>query len=61
MNFDDAFIDRHLDTVLRAAGSGLRYYSMQKTLDDMREAMRNAMEAVVVDQTNPAARTECRP
>lgn len=36
-------IDKHLDAVLRASGSALRYFSMPKTLDDMREAMRVAM------------------
>ena len=38
-------VDQHLDAVLRAAGSGLRYYSMQKTLDEMRAAMGAAMRA----------------
>lgn len=36
-------VDKHLDAVLRASGSALRHYSMQKTLDDMRAAMREAM------------------
>ena len=36
-------IDRHLDAVLRASGSALRHYTMQKSLDDMRAAMRDAM------------------
>jgi hypothetical protein len=49
MNFSEALVDQHLDAVLRAAGSGLRYYSMQKTLDEMRAAMRKAMEAAVKD------------
>lgn len=40
----DAEIDKHLDAVLRAAGSALRHYSVQKTKDDMRLAMRAAME-----------------
>jgi hypothetical protein len=43
MAVDQATIDKHLDTVLRASGSALRHYSMQKTLDDMRAAMRAAM------------------
>lgn len=47
-------IDQHLDAVLRAAGSGLRYYSMQKTLDEMRAAMRAAM-----DTTAEAERKAC--
>ena len=41
----DDVVDRHLDAVLRASGSALRHYSMQKTLDDMRTAMRGAMVA----------------
>ena len=36
-------VDKHLDAVLRASGSALKHYSMQKTLDDMRAAMRAAM------------------
>ena len=47
---DDAEIDRHLDAVLRASGSALRYYTMQKTLGDMRQAMRAAL--------TPAAKRE---
>lgn len=42
--FDHATVDKHLDAVLRASGSGLRHYSIQKTLDGMRTAMRTAME-----------------
>lgn len=49
-------IDQHLDAVLRAAGSGLRYYSMQKTLDDMRAAMQTAMLAVPDDAAGGVAR-----
>lgn len=36
-------VDRHLDAVLRASGSGLRHYSMALTLEAMRAAMRAAM------------------
>lgn len=43
MNSKD--VDNHLDAVLRASGSALRHFSMQKTLDDMRAAMRAAMRA----------------
>jgi hypothetical protein len=39
----DAQIDTHLDAVLRASGSALKHYTMQKTLDDMRAAMRTAI------------------
>lgn len=38
-------IDKHLDAVLRASGSGLRHYSMQKTIDEMRAAMAAAVSA----------------
>lgn len=41
----DELVDRHLDNVLRASGSALRYYTMAKTLEDMRRAMRAAMLA----------------
>lgn len=37
------FIDRHIDAVLRAAGSSMRHYSLQKSIDDMRKAMKDAM------------------
>lgn len=40
----DEQIDAHLDAVLRAAGSRLSYYTMPKTLANMRAAMRAAME-----------------
>lgn len=40
-------VDRHLEAVLRAAGSSLRHYSMQKTVCDMREAMRRAIREEV--------------
>lgn len=36
-------IDAALDSVLKASGSALKNYSMQSTLDKMREAMRNIM------------------
>ena len=36
-------IDAALDSVLKASGSALRYYTMPKTLADMREAMRKVM------------------
>lgn len=35
----DLNIDKHLDAILKASGSGLRYFTMAKTLDDMRNAM----------------------
>lgn len=41
----DADVDQHLDAVLKAAGSALRYYTLPRSLDDMRAAMRRAMAA----------------
>jgi hypothetical protein len=38
-------LDAHLDAILRAAGSGLRHYSMAKTKDEMRAALRAAINA----------------
>lgn len=38
----DGEIDFHLDKILIAAGSALKHYSMQKTKDDMRQALREA-------------------
>lgn len=40
----DETIDRHLDAILKASGSGLRYFTMSKTRDDMRAALRNALK-----------------
>lgn len=42
----DGQIDAHLDNILRAAGSALRHYTMQKSKDDMRAALRNAILAL---------------
>ena len=36
-------IDEALDAVLKASGLALKHYTMQKTLDAMREAMRCVM------------------
>lgn len=41
----DEEIDALIDKILCAAGSGLRHYSMQKSKDDMRSAMRCALLA----------------
>lgn len=41
----DAEIDEHLDKILRAAGSALKNYTMQKQKDDMRQAMREALSS----------------
>ena len=45
MTFTDLFLDQHLDLILRASGSALKHWSMQKTKDDMRVALRSAVEA----------------
>lgn len=39
-------VDHRLDEVLRAAGSALRHYTMHKSREDMRAAMRRAMGVV---------------
>jgi hypothetical protein len=36
---------QHLDNILKASGSGLKNYSMQKTLNDMRNALKAAIAA----------------
>ena len=38
-------LDQHLDSILKASGSGLKNYSMQKTTDDMRNALKAAIAA----------------
>ena len=38
-------LDQHLDNILKASGSGLKNYSMQKSLDDMRNALKAALAA----------------
>lgn len=43
-------VDALLEGVLRAAGSALRYYSMEKHLNDMRNAVR-AIERAVLERT----------
>lgn len=48
----EQLIDLHLDKVLRASGSALRYYSMAKTLAEMRAAMKDAMAAGTGRLTN---------
>jgi hypothetical protein len=36
-------VDQAIDSVLKASGSALRHYTMQKSIDDMRAAMRTIM------------------
>ena len=45
-------IDAALDSVLKASGSALRHYTMAKTLDDMREAMRKVMSDAYIKGSN---------
>lgn len=40
----DEEIDKRVDAVLRASGSGLRYFTLFKTVDAMRQAMREALK-----------------
>lgn len=47
IDLNDAFLDKHIDNLLRASGSALRHYSVQKTKDDMRVAMRAAMSDAI--------------
>lgn len=37
-------LDKHIDAVLRAAGSGLRHHTMQMTRDRLRAVMSAAIE-----------------
>ena len=48
-------IDKHLDAILRASGSALRHYSMQKSIDDMRAALRVAIDAAL-SKAEPSAK-----
>lgn len=45
-------IDEALDAVLKAAGSGLRHYTMPGTLYAMRSAMRDALSKAYIDGSN---------
>lgn len=36
-------IDANIDALLRASGSGIDYYTMPRTLEAMRDAMRRIM------------------
>ena len=42
-------IDQHLNAVLRAAGSALHHYSLPKSLEDMRAAMKAAIDDATSD------------
>lgn len=45
-------IDAALDSVLKASGSALKNYTMQLTLDRMREAMREVMSDSYIAGSN---------
>jgi len=47
---DKDFIDYHLDTILKASGSGLKNYSMHQTREGMRKALRAALAAATAPQ-----------
>lgn len=49
-------LDQHLDAILKGAGSALRHYTMQKSRDDMRAALRAALRA-----TQPAQAAQSEP
>lgn len=44
----DAAIDAQLDAILRASGSALRHYSLPKSINDMRAALRSAVAALAL-------------
>lgn len=44
-NITNYFLDLHIDAILRAGGSSLRNYSMQKPIEAMRDSLRAAIEA----------------
>lgn len=45
-------IDRAIDSVLKASGSALRHYTMQKSIEDMRAAMRAVMSEAYIQGVN---------
>lgn len=47
-------IDAALESVLKASGSSLRHYSSPKTLEAMREAMREIMSDSYISGSNSA-------
>lgn len=49
-------IDNALDIVLKASGSALRNYTMPKTLENMREAMRQIMSESYILGSDAMAR-----
>lgn len=47
-------LDQHLDNILKASGSGLKNYSMQKIIDDMRKAL-----SAAISEEREACAKEC--
>ena len=45
-------IDKNLNRVLNAAGSSLGYFTIQKNIDDMRQAMRDIMSESYIAGSN---------
>jgi hypothetical protein len=50
-------IDQALDNVLKATGSALKYYTVYKTLEEMRSAMREAMSEAYIQGAHDYAAT----
>jgi len=50
-------IDAALDSVLRASGSALKYYTMPEQLNEMRKAMRKVMSDSYIDGSNNMFKT----
>lgn len=50
-------IDAALDSVLRASGSALKYYTLPGTLQAMREAMRKVMSDSYIKGSNDCHKT----
>ena len=45
-------IDKNIDMLLKAAGSAFKHYTMQKSLDDMRDVMRDIMSKSYIQGSN---------
>jgi hypothetical protein len=48
----DADVDVLIDAVLTASGSGMRHFTMQRTIDRMREAMRSVVAKAASKQVD---------
>lgn len=56
--FANSVVDQHVDAVLRASGSALKYHCLPKDIDKMREAMRCAMQYAIDNQKAKIAMVE---